>query len=58
MKPDEKKVLFCASRTSHLARFHQPYLTAFARMGWQVDTVSQGEEELGDVSGQFFFALS
>ena len=53
MKPDEKKVLFCASRTSHLARFHQPYLTAFARMGWQVDTVSQGEEELGDVSGQF-----
>lgn len=53
MKPDEKKVLFCASRTSHLARFHQPYLTAFARMGWQVDTVSQGEEVLGDVSGQF-----
>lgn len=31
-----KKILFCASTTSHINNFHLPYLKAFHEMGYQV----------------------
>ena len=39
----EKKLLMCASRSSHLAGFHTPWLKWFSENGWQVFTASQGE---------------
>lgn len=42
----EKKVLFCASTLDHLRQFHQPYLEAFARAGWEVWAAAERVGEL------------
>lgn len=39
----KKKLLMCASRSSHLTGFHTPWLKWFSENGWQVFTASQGE---------------
>lgn len=37
------KILFCASRASHIMNFHLPYLEYYKKNGWQVDVLTQGE---------------
>ncbi len=37
------KILFCASRASHIMNFHLPYLEYYKRQGFQVDVLTQGE---------------
>ena len=39
-----KKILFCASTSQHLRRFHLPYLRAFRQAGWQVWAASGSED--------------
>lgn len=49
----EQKVLFTASRASHLLRFHRPYLKYFHELGYQVHTVSQGAVSVPEVTKTF-----
>lgn len=44
-----KKILFCASRTSHLENFHRDYLQYFHSLGWEVHVAAQGELDLPEV---------
>lgn len=37
------KILFCASRASHIMNFHLPYLEYYKQQGFQVDVLTQGE---------------
>lgn len=37
------KILFCASRASHIINFHIPYLEYYKQHGFQVDVMTQGE---------------
>lgn len=50
MKP---KVLFTASRASHLIRFHRPYLRYFHQHGYEVHTLSQGAAFLPEIDHSF-----
>lgn len=36
------KILFCASRASHIMNFHLPYLAYYKQMGYTVDVLTQG----------------
>lgn len=47
------KILFCASRASHIQRFHRPYLAYFQSLGWQVDVVAQGACPLPEVNKSY-----
>lgn len=38
-----KKILFCASRASHIINFHLPYIEYFRTNGFRVDTAVQGK---------------
>lgn len=49
----KQKVLFTASRASHLLRFHRPYLKYFHKLGYQVHTVSQGVVSIPEVTKTF-----
>lgn len=49
----KQKVLFTASRSSHLLRFHRPYLKYFHNLGYQVHTVSQGVVSIPEVTKTF-----
>lgn len=44
-----KKILFTASRASHIQNFHIPYLQDYHSQGWQVHVVTQGRLELDEV---------
>jgi glycosyltransferase EpsD len=35
-----KKILYCASTSSHILNFHIPYLRLFHELGWQVDVAA------------------
>lgn len=37
-----KKILFCASRVSHIENFHRPYLQYYRDMGWDVHVAAEG----------------
>jgi glycosyltransferase EpsD len=41
-----KKILYCASTTSHIQNFHLPYLQFFHEMGWQVDVAVESAAEI------------
>ena len=43
-----KKILFCASTSQHLRRFHLPYLRAFRQAGWQVWAASGSEDPVAE----------
>lgn len=40
-----KKILFCASRVSHIINFHLPYIKYFKDKGWRVDIAVQGSTD-------------
>ena len=40
-----KRILFCASRISHILNFHLPYLRYFRQQGYQIDVAAQGRVE-------------
>lgn len=38
-----KKILFCASRASHIENFHMPYIQYFYHKNYQIDVIAEGE---------------
>ena len=43
------KLLFTASRASHIMQFHQPYIDYYLQHGVQVYTAAQGQVEIPNV---------
>ena len=52
-----KKVLFCASTSSHIKNFHLPYLKAFGDAGYKVFTAAADERLFDDTAGCFVLPL-
>lgn len=50
-----QKVLFCASRASHIENFHAPYLDYFRSAGWEVHTAAQSCVRHSAVNRSFAF---
>lgn len=48
-----KKILFCASRVSHIINFHLPYIKYFKDNGWCVDIAVQGNTDNSLIDGCF-----
>ncbi len=53
-----KKILFCASRASHLENFHRDYMAYFHAQGWEVHGAAQGELHLPEVDRFFELPFS
>lgn len=52
------KMLMCASRSSHIRQFHEPYLRWLFERGWKVDTVSQGRPGMRWTRQELDFSFS
>lgn len=48
-----KKILFCASTTSHIKNFHIPYIEAFSNDDYEVFTATGDNEVISDTDGCF-----
>lgn len=54
----KKKVLFVATTAKgHLNVFHIPYIQMFKRKGWQVDSVTNGDEEVPYVDNDYLVPI-
>jgi glycosyltransferase EpsD len=53
-----KKILFCASRASHLENFHRDYIAYFRSLGWEVHVAAQGKLHLPEVDRFFELRFS
>lgn len=48
-----KKILFTASRVSHINNFHLPYLLHFKKQGYLVDVIAEGQEVIPHTDNVF-----
>lgn len=53
-----KKVLFCASRASHIVYFHRSYLEYYKQMGWEIHIVTEGIVDLPEVDRSIDLSFS